>query len=332
MVILSSSHDVKNDKWIDMFAGSISGATTRMIVAPLDVIKIRLQLQKSGGSATSTSPPQYRGVFNTLGKITREEGIRALWKGNLSAEFLWISYATAQFSLYNSFVHSLDQENYLAHQNSNQHYKPPTYISLLAGATAGSIATAISYPFDTLRTNIVAQHQHVTIPQCVRQIYHTKGYIGFYKGITSSVLQIIPQISLQFASYEWLKNLYIHIAIAKEQHQHAKNNNNNNNNSIRTPRELSKDPIIQLLSGGSSGAISKFIVLPFDVVKKRMQVAPGGITLKQCISDMFKNEGWRAFYKGGVPSMIKAGAAASLSFTFYEQAKTLLTDMLFKII
>ena len=57
-------------------AGAASGAITRLLCQPLDVAKIRLQLQAETGGAR-----KYSSLVELLVKLPREEGLRALWKG-----------------------------------------------------------------------------------------------------------------------------------------------------------------------------------------------------------------------------------------------------------
>lgn len=64
-----------------------------MATAPLDVLKIRLQLQQLHN-------PLYSSASQALLDITRSEGVRSLWKGNLCATYLWVSYGAVQFGLY----------------------------------------------------------------------------------------------------------------------------------------------------------------------------------------------------------------------------------------
>lgn len=55
--------------------------TSRFCIAPLDVIKIRLQLQVSSiadphqTTTTTTTRPKYHGALSTFKTILREEGI-----------------------------------------------------------------------------------------------------------------------------------------------------------------------------------------------------------------------------------------------------------------
>lgn len=63
--------------WKDILAGGISGGVTRMLIAPLDVIKIRFQVQ-SNPSVKSAMPPSkyhYTGIADSVRTIYRKEGL-----------------------------------------------------------------------------------------------------------------------------------------------------------------------------------------------------------------------------------------------------------------
>lgn len=59
-----------------LLAGCISGVTTRFITQPMDVIKIRTQLQQKQALETKDK------WFGTTRKILSEEGITAFWHGH----------------------------------------------------------------------------------------------------------------------------------------------------------------------------------------------------------------------------------------------------------
>lgn len=56
-------------------SGSIAGVTARLFIAPLDVVKIRLQLQSQ-----SRLQNKYRNISQSLALIWKEEGIHGLFK------------------------------------------------------------------------------------------------------------------------------------------------------------------------------------------------------------------------------------------------------------
>jgi Mitochondrial carrier protein len=78
-----SSTIKKDSQFDDILAGAFSGTVSRMITAPLDVLKIRAQLHFNGKTPS---------MMSSLRSIVKEEGVFALWNGNLSATYLWITY------------------------------------------------------------------------------------------------------------------------------------------------------------------------------------------------------------------------------------------------
>lgn len=125
---------------VDTVAGAFSGFTARLITAPLDVIKIRFQLQ-------SYSKKAYNSISDSVLKIFQREGVLAFWKGNLSATCLWTSYSAVQFTIYGQLKSS---------------YRPKTslesvVLSFISGAVSGMAATIATYPFDLMRTQFAMQ-------------------------------------------------------------------------------------------------------------------------------------------------------------------------------
>jgi solute carrier family 25 (mitochondrial thiamine pyrophosphate transporter), member 19 len=128
----------KSPPLITALAGGLAGLTSRFVIAPLDVIKIRLQLQ--------TGTLTYRGALHAGKTILAQEGLTALWKGNIPAELLYVSYSMVQFVTYRE-----------AHVLLEQTHFPNRYRSFVAGASAGTCASLVTYPLDLLRTRFAAQ-------------------------------------------------------------------------------------------------------------------------------------------------------------------------------
>ena len=97
----------------DILAGAFAGAFARLLTAPFDVLKIRFQLQ-------SKDNRKYTSIIQSIQTIIREEGVYSLWKGNISATWLWITYSMIQFSCFgflkNLGLNLADQFN---NKNSN---------------------------------------------------------------------------------------------------------------------------------------------------------------------------------------------------------------------
>src|SRR5438046_5228403 len=139
MTLDSAAERRKTPPAVTAIAGGLAGLTSRFVIAPLDVIKIRLQLQSRPRST-------YHSAIHAGRTIVAQEGLTALWKGNIPAELLYVSYSMVQFVTYREAHVLLERANF-----------PTSYRSFVAGASAGVAATLVSYPLDLLRTRFAAQ-------------------------------------------------------------------------------------------------------------------------------------------------------------------------------
>lgn len=86
-----------------------------------------------------------------------------------------------------------------------------------------------------------------------------------------------------------------------------------------------------LVCGSGSGFVSKFIIFPLDVVKKRLQVQgfesareKFGATrqysgLIGCLMKVAREEGVQGLFKGSSPGLLKAALVGGCNFSIYEQ-------------
>ena len=136
----SQQQQPRYPSWHSAAAGGVAGFGSRMVTAPLDLIRIRRQLAVGVVYPSET-------IWQTWKSVMREEGgVAALYKGNLAAIYLWVGYAATQFAVYNH----VKKEVLPAELNA-------TASAFASGAVAGLCATAVTYPFDVCRTTFVAQ-------------------------------------------------------------------------------------------------------------------------------------------------------------------------------
>ncbi|POM69993.1 Mitochondrial Carrier (MC) Family, partial [Phytophthora palmivora] len=77
---------------------SLTAGVTRLVAAPLDLIKIRFQVQPA--PVAGHIEAKYAGLLQAVRSIYAEEGLRSFWRGNLAASGLWIGYSALQFASY----------------------------------------------------------------------------------------------------------------------------------------------------------------------------------------------------------------------------------------
>ncbi|RSM13303.1 Mitochondrial thiamine pyrophosphate carrier 1 [Fusarium oligoseptatum] len=284
-------------------AGAIAGLVSRFVVSPLDVVKIRLQLQPfslSDPLAPLREAPAYRGTFATLKHILKHEGITGLWKGNVPAEMLYVCYGAVQFTTYRSTTVFL--------QTAFPTRLPDAAESFIAGAASGAAATGITYPLDLLRTRFAAQGRHRiyrSLRSAIWDIKRDEGWRGFFRGIGPGLGQIVPFMGLFFVSYE----------------------------SLRTSLEGLHMPwgSGDATAGMMASILAKTAVFPLDLVRKRIQVQgpsrsryvyeniPEYSTARGAIRSILRTEGFRGLYKGLPISLIKAAPASAVTLWAYEQ-------------
>ncbi|KAJ2853341.1 mitochondrial thiamine pyrophosphate transporter, partial [Coemansia erecta] len=156
----------------NMLCGATAGLISRAIISPFDVVKITLQLETQKRTAGVLRPD---GVIHCAAKILRNEGVRGLFKGNLSAEYLYLTYGATQFLAFSVLESAVGKI----------HAVPQKSRSFVCGALAGGIATTATYPLDLLRTRFIAQAPtnriHASIVSAIAQIYRDEGPRGFYR-------------------------------------------------------------------------------------------------------------------------------------------------------
>lgn len=286
-----------------VISGAVAGLISRFCIAPLDVVKIRLQLQTHSLSDPLTCDgikgPTYRGVWGTLRTIRRQEGIRALWKGNIPAELLYVCYGGAQFVAYRTISQA---------QETLPYRLPSTAESFVSGALAGATATTITYPLDLLRTRFAAQgadRVYASILGALRDISHHEGSRGFFRGCSAANGQIVPYMGLFFSSYETL-------------HQYL---------GGKALPFSSGDAVAGVLAA----VFSKTVVFPLDLVRKRLQVQgptrtryvhsniPEYRGVLRSLMQIHHKEGIRGLYRGLTVSLLKTAPASAITMYVYER-------------
>lgn len=298
------------------FCGSVSGMVTRLLVQPLDVLKIRFQLQIEPTSKSITSG-KYSGVWQAFKLIYKEEGFASLWKGHVPAQVLSVVYGYVQFMAFEAITEFLWRTYPVS---TTPKWKPVSHF--VCGGIAGCLSSTVAQPLDVLRTRLVAQGEpkvYKNIYQAACRMYINEGVISFYKGLVPTLVQIFPHAGLQFGFYAFFKSFWEMSFNIKKKDPYQ-------------PADVEES----LVCGALSGICSKGIIYPLDMVKKRLQVqgfheARGTFGKVQSYSGMLncfkvvaKEEGVAGFFKGLAPSTLKAGLSVALIFCTYEQCLTVI--------
>lgn len=302
--------DSKTKQIHTMLAGGTSAAITRFASQPLDVLKVRFQLQLEPLGQKGTHS-KYRNVVQAARTIYVEEGLFSLWRGHNPAQILSIIYGVSQFWIYERLRHITKKTPFLKdHKNLS---------TFLSGAMAGSTATTITMPVDVVRTRLIAQDVnkgYTSGSKAIVTILREEGIRGCYRGLTSSIIQIGPMMGSNFMFYR----LFSRTAEGYFKVEHR-----------------GHLPSWMLLAMGSTaGLLSKTLVYPLDLIKKRLQIqgfqknrTAYGANMScwgiiQCFELTVEKEGFRGLYKGMTPTLLKSGWMTGLHFGLYDKIFSIL--------
>ncbi|CAB3406462.1 unnamed protein product [Caenorhabditis bovis] len=269
-------------------AGLLSGIVTRVIIQPLDVLKIRFQLQEEPIRGKTSG--KYKGVLQSIFLIAREEGAAAFWKGHIPAQGLSAMYGLVQFS---SFEWLSRQAGFYL-PNDDQALRSSS--DFACGALSGCLAMTAAMPLDVIRTRLVAQKSGSVVytgtGHAIKYIWQKEGVAGYFRGWIPSVAQIAPYTGMQFSLYNFFMELW--------------------------PFD-EKESAASLTSGAMAGTVAKTILYPLDMVRHRLQMRGFERTgfgktsdynkgLLKTVAMVVRNEDWYGLFKGLWPSQIKAAA------------------------
>ncbi|XP_027341184.1 calcium-binding mitochondrial carrier protein SCaMC-2-B-like isoform X2 [Abrus precatorius] len=243
-------------------AGGIAGAASRTATAPLDRLKVVLQVQTGRAS-----------IMPAVMKIWQQDGLLGFFRGNGLNVVKVAPESAIKFYAYEMLKNAIggDQENKSDIGTAGR---------LFAGGMAGAVAQIAIYPLDLVKTRLqTCASDGGRVPKLgtlTKDIWVQEGPRAFYRGLVPSLLE--------------------------------------------------PGPLVQLGCGTVSGALGATCVYPLQVIRTRLQAQP---TNTSCgykgMSDVFwktlKEEGFRGFYKGLIPNLLKVVPAASITYMVYESMK-----------
>ncbi|TMS07651.1 Mitochondrial ornithine transporter 1 [Larimichthys crocea] len=289
---------------IDFSAGAIGGTACVMSGQPFDTTKVKMQ----------TFPTAYRGFIHCFVSTFKQEGLRGFYKGTTPALIANISENAVLFLSYGvcqDVVRSLCKVD----KGAN--------LSDIQKASAGSLASIFSAmaicPTELVKCRLQAMHemeksgkvavgQRSTVWTVVKTVLKTNGPLGFYQGLTSTIVREIPGYFCFFGAYELCRTKFA---------QYMGTDKDN----------IGMLPL--MFSGGFGGACLWLVVYPIDCVKSRIQVH--SLTGKQAgfmksFLGVIRTEGFAALYSGLTPTMIRTFPANGALFLAYEFSRKFMMD------
>ena len=282
-------------------AGGFAGAVSRTATAPLDRVKILLQVQ--GLSVPNGGSPRYTSMPQALQSIWRREGLAGLFKGNGANCQRIVPQSGLQFLCYDYFLELVSGDVPKGEVTPLQR--------LAAGGMAGGTATLLTYPMDLMRARISVdfQGQYTTFWGGMRLVATTEGFRALYKGLVPSLVGIVPYVGVDFMVFGEMKKWL-----------------GGEKGELSVP--------VKLCAGGFAGICGQTVAYPLDTIRRILQVQDmsGGHKVKtagnvlytgmlDCLVKTVAKDGVKGLYRGYMANLVKAAPSVAISFAAYEWAR-----------
>ncbi|WBW74542.1 mitochondrial carrier, 2-oxoadipate/2-oxoglutarate [Schizosaccharomyces osmophilus] len=157
----------------------------------------------------------------------------------------------------------------------------PFPVTFTAGAVAGISEVLSLYPLDVVKTRMqltVGKSEYNGTFDCLKKIVQKEGASRLYRGILPPVMMEAPKRALKFASNDAYGKFWRNFFGRKE-----------------------NTPALSVLTGSCAGFTESFVVVPFELMKIRLQDVNNASKYNgtfDCLSKVVKHEGILALYNG----------------------------------
>lgn len=310
-------------------ASIIAGCSTH----PLDLIKVRMQLQGENapkpnpvqilrpalafgqtGTTTihvgSTPVPQPRvGLVSVGVRLVQQEGVTALFSGISATVLRQTLYSTTRMGLYEVLKNKwTDRE---------AGGTMPLVRKIEAGLIAGGVGAAIGNPADVAmvrmqadgRLPLAQQRNYKSVVDAITRMAKQEGVTSLWRGSSLTVNRAMLVTASQLASYDQFKEMILEKGVMRD--------------GLGT----------HVTASFAAGFVAAVASNPVDVIKTRvmnMKVEAGKeppyAGALDCALKTVRAEGPMALYKGFIPTISRQGPFTVVLFVTLEQVRKLLKD------
>jgi solute carrier family 25 (adenine nucleotide translocator) protein 4/5/6/31 len=282
---------------IDLLSGGTAAAVSKTAVAPIERVKLLLQVQDA--SASIAVDKRYKGIIDVLVRVPKEQGFLALWRGNLANVIRYFPTQALNFAFKDTY-----KKLFLDGVDKNKQFGRFFIGNLASGGAAGATSLCFVYPLDFARTRLAADvgkagsREFKGLADCLIKIAKSDGPVGLYRGFFVSVQGIIIYRAAYFGMFDTAK----HLATGDGKKLNF----------------FAAWGIAQVVTIGS-GVLS----YPWDTVRRRMMMQSGrkDIMYKNtldCALKIIKNEGMSAMFKGALSNVFR-GTGGALVLAIYDE-------------
>jgi len=289
---------------LDVFAAGCGSAITDTLFNPLELTKVRIQLDHDRR--------MYRHLGQSASLIVAEEGLLGFWLPGLPATWLRAYVQTGlRVGLYPTMKASYSSVFSDATSDS-------LLLKVASGATTGAVGAAIGSPVDMVRvklqgesgrivdgiytTGLRAGHapRHAHTLRAFRDIAQNEGVAGLWRGVSAAMLRVALLSAAQLSTYDHAKQI-----------------------ALRSGW-LAEGPQLHICCSSLSGFVAQAACMPADVVKTRVQSGFGGEASRsplKCLRAILRHEGPLGLYRGFSAAAARQVPVMTVQMPIVEQIR-----------
>jgi len=288
----------------DLAAGGTAAAVSKTLVAPIERVKLLLQVQ---AASKALEGKEYKGIIDAFVRIPKEQGFMSFWRGNMANVIRYFPTQALNFAFKDTY-----KQMFLAGVDKKTQFGRYFLGNLASGGAAGATSLCFVYPLDFARTRLGADvgsgkaREFNGLVHCIKTIAKRDGIRGLYQGFFVSIQGIIVYRASYFGTYDTVMGVL----------PDSKNMN-----------FFLKWGVAQVVTTGA-GVVS----YPFDTVRRRMMMQSGrakeDLLYKgtvDCWKKIYQQEGGRAFFKGAFSNVLR-GTGGALVLVLYGELKKALFE------
>jgi solute carrier family 25 (adenine nucleotide translocator) protein 4/5/6/31 len=282
--------------FIDLASGGTAAAVSKTAVAPIERVKLLLQVQ----DASKSIEKKYTGIIDVLVRVPKEQGFWSLWRGNLANVIRYFPTQALNFAFKDTY-----KRIFMEGVDKNKQFWKFFVMNLASGGAAGATSLCFVYPLDFARTRLAADvgkgasREFQGLGDCLVKIFKSDGPIGLYRGFFVSVQGIIIYRAAYFGMFDTAKSV---------------------------ASGGGKEKLNFFVAWGIAQVVtisSGILSYPWDTVRRRMMMQSGRKEIMykntlDCALKIVKNEGISAMFKGALSNVFR-GTGGALVLAIYDE-------------
>ncbi|KAF0685266.1 Aste57867_22810 [Aphanomyces stellatus] len=264
-----------------------ANASAAFITNPIDVLKIRMQLE----GECHIQPRRYAGFIQGSKTIMAAEGVRGFYKGVAASVLRDGFYSGIRLGAYEPMKELL---------GATDPSHTPLHLKVIAGAITGAFGSALANPTDLVKVRMQAEGtRYASMRQAFAEIVRHEGVKGLWKGVGPTVKRAALLTATQIPSYDHSKHLLL-------------------NHNV-----MAEGPVLHFCCSMFAGFIAATVTSPVDVVKTRIMNQKTALYANSldALRKIVAKEGVMGLYKGWLPNWMRIGPHTMITLMIFEELR-----------